>query len=120
MTFAPLAAAARTSSFALATFFGASQEQANCVAARVTFLICASYHPPLEGGSKNSSAAKNFSGRGRDGAKAPPRNLRAANFDPPSRGGLNDGVRSCRFLLRDAMDAAAALDDVERVDLQDI
>src|SRR5256885_17032055 len=49
-------------------------------------------HPPLEGGSKNSSAAKNFSERGQDTEfwHAPSPKLAPhcfANFDPPSRGG---------------------------------
>ncbi|HEY3777007.1 MAG TPA: tRNA (guanine(46)-N(7))-methyltransferase TrmB [Rhizomicrobium sp.] len=38
-------------------------------------------HPPLEGASKNSSAAMNFSGRGDLAASTPPRNLRIHQGD---------------------------------------
>ena len=43
-------------------------------------------HPPLEGGSKNSSAARHFSGRGISPTSPRPENSFGI-FDPPSRGG---------------------------------
>jgi len=55
------------------------------------------FNPPLEGGSKNSSAAKNFSGR--DNAPTIPLPeavftlTRESAFDPPSRGGWNWLIR---------------------------
>jgi hypothetical protein len=51
-------------------------------------------HPPLEGGSKNSSAARYFSGRGTAATIPRPEILFSLslkdNFDPPSRGGWQE------------------------------